>query len=211
MNCEGAKKKNPPVHLFKGHWDPFWAPHRVAGNDQPDQNAATDMVVSDEHVIEFKNQRKSISNMESILVGGIPIYPSEKYESQLGWWTPQYMANKKMFQSTNQVRFRSFGHEKRTHQRDSEFGRNHKAYPLVMTPSLLLKPWRDVEMTTKVPTKIAWWIVSRIQPCQGGWYLLPVIILVEIHTSPFVDDLISKTSICPLVVTNMANWKLCPP
>ena len=30
-------------------------------------------------------------------------HPSEKYESQLGWWTSQYM-EKKMFQTTNQNR-----------------------------------------------------------------------------------------------------------
>ena len=38
-----------------------------------------------------------------ILVGGIPNYPSEKYESQLGWWHSQYMEKiKAMFQTTNQ-------------------------------------------------------------------------------------------------------------
>ena len=36
------------------------------------------------------------------LVGGLN--PSEKYESQLGWWNSQYMEKiKVMFQTTNQV------------------------------------------------------------------------------------------------------------
>ena len=30
-------------------------------------------------------------------------YPSEKYESQLGWWHSQYMETQNMFQTTNQI------------------------------------------------------------------------------------------------------------
>ena len=39
--------------------------------------------------------------MDYMLVSGWPT-PSEKYESQLGWWHSQYMEKSKMFQITNQ-------------------------------------------------------------------------------------------------------------
>ena len=43
--------------------------------------------------------------IRSSLVGGCLTYPSEKWwsESQLGWWHPQYMEEKNMFQTTNQI------------------------------------------------------------------------------------------------------------
>ena len=43
----------------------------------------------------------SHENLQELLFGGFT--PSEKYESQLGWWHSQYMEKYNMFQTTNQI------------------------------------------------------------------------------------------------------------
>ena len=48
----------------------------------------------------WKFQFSSRFDNISYLVDGFK--PSEKYESQLGWWASQYMEKSKMFQTTNQ-------------------------------------------------------------------------------------------------------------